>query len=138
MIALTPYLTFNGTCEEAMTFYKSVLGGELELTRFKDMPMGGHDVNPEGIMNSTLKAPDLTFMASDSGMGPVVMGDSVSLALAGGPDNSQRLHRFFDGLSEGGKVSMPLDKAPWGAEFGAFEDKFGISWMMNIDLPKAS
>jgi len=131
MVELTPYLNFNGDCEEAMNFYKSVLGGDLELSRFGDMPMPGHDHDPAKIMNSTLKTPDITFMASD-GMNQVVMGDSVNLALAGGPDDSEKLHRFFDGLSEGGKIGMALADAPWGAEFGYFTDKFGICWMVNI------
>lgn len=130
---LSPYLNFNGTCEEAMNFYKSVLGGDLELTRFKDMPMPSDDSgNPEGVMNSTLKTPDITFMASDAGMAPVTMGGSINLALSGGPEDETKLRGFFDGLSEGGIMTMPLADVPWGAVFGMFTDKFGTQWMINI------
>jgi PhnB protein len=132
-VNLSPYLNFNGTCEEAMNFYKKTLGGKLEMTRFNEMPMpGAHETDGNNIMNSTLTTDDITFMASDGGMGAVVMGDSVNLALSGGPADQEKLAGFFNGLSEGGKITMPLSPVPWGAVFGMFTDKFGINWMVNI------
>jgi PhnB protein len=133
MINLSPYLNFNGTCEEAMNFYQKVLGGTVEITRFKEMPMPGHESDGEKIMHSTLKTEDITFMASDGGMGEIVMGDSVNLSVSGSASDEEKLRGFFNGLSEGGKIVMPLDKVPWGAYFGMFVDKFGINWMFNIE-----
>lgn len=135
---LSPYLNFNDTCEEAMNFYKSVLGGSLEITRFKDMPMNGVESESEGVMNSTLTTDDITFMASDGGMGEVVMGDSVNLSLSGGLEDDAKLRGFFSGLSEGGMMTMPLSPVPWGADFGMFTDKFGIHWMFNIETAAAA
>jgi PhnB protein len=137
-LALAPYLNFEGTCEEAMNFYQTIFGGTVEMTRFGDMPMPGmqdHDANK--IMHSTLTAVDLTFMASDSGSGPVTVGDSVTLSLAGDQANAEKLRGFFSGLSEGGKISMALAQVPWGAEFGMVTDKFGIHWMVNIEVAAA-
>ena len=133
MISFSPYLNFNGTCEEAMNFYSKVLGGTLQITRFKDMPTPGHEADGEKVMHSTLKTDDFTFMASDGGMGVIVMGNSVNLSISGGVSEETKLRGFFDGLSEGGNIDMPLEKVPWGAYFGYFTDKFGINWMFNIE-----
>lgn len=133
---LSPYLNFNGTCEEAMNFYKSIFGGSLEFTRFGDVQIPSHEMDANKIMNSTLKAGDISFMASDGGMGMITMGDSVNLALYGGPDEDQKMRAYFDGLSEGGTGMSPLAPMSWGADFGYFTDKFGINWMVNIDHGK--
>ena len=132
-LVLTPYLNFNGTCEAAMHFYQAVLGGELAIIRFKDMPMNGEVSQSREVMHSTLKADNISLMASDSGMRSVIMGDSVNLYLAGSVSDDAKLRGFFSSLSAGGTVSMPLSLAPWGAEFGMFTDKYGINWMINIE-----
>ncbi|MFI5212602.1 MAG: VOC family protein [Candidatus Saccharimonadales bacterium] len=131
---LSPYLNFSGNCQQAMEFYQSVLGGELEINRFGDyaspeMPVS--DAQTDKVMHATLSSDDLTFMASDGQEGrTVVFGDSVSLSISG--TNEEKLTAFFNGLSADGIVTMPLMQVPWGAHFGMFTDKFGINWMINI------
>src|ERR1700745_3078262 len=94
---LEPYLNFNGNCEEAMNFYKSVLGGELTISRFSDFasPDAPAPEKPEGVMHATLKNDNLSFMASD-GMPDraVVFGDSISMSIAG-PDEA-KLTGYFN------------------------------------------
>ena len=127
---IEPYLAFNGNCEEAMNFYKSVLGGELEVSHFSDYAKPG-EKSPEGVMHSSLKAGGLSFMASDGMPGKkVVFGDSVSMSIAG--TDEPALTKIFNGLSKGGKVTIPLAKQMWGDVFGMFDDKFGIHWLVNI------
>ncbi len=137
---LSPYLNFNGNCEEAMQFYQSVLGGELEINRFSDfastdMPVS--DAQKEKVMHASLKNDSLSFMASD-GMPDrqVDFGNSVSISIAG-TDEAQ-LTGFFTGLSTGGTVTIPLAKQVWGDSFGMFTDKFGIHWLVNISSTPAS
>lgn len=127
-ISLDPYLTFDGTCEEAMNFYKEVFGGELEMTKFGEMPMPGHDNYADKIMHATLKTPDLTFMASDGGESGMPSNVQLSLSGSDGP----KLKGFFEALAVEGAVTQPLEKAPWGDEFGMLTDKYGIKWMANI------
>lgn len=131
---LNPYLNFNGNCEEAMKFYQNILGGELELHRFSEyaspsMPVD--ESHQDGIMHAVLKNDTLTFMASD-GMPEraVVFGDNMHMSLSG-VDEAQ-LTEFFNGLSEGGTVTMQLAKQVWGDSFGMLTDKFGFHWMVNI------
>jgi len=140
---LAPYLNFDGNCEEAMKFYQSILGGELEITRFSDFAtpeMPVPDEQKDGVMHSTLTSGSLTFMASDGRPDKaVVFGDSVSLSLAGKDEES--LTNYFNGLSAGGTVTMPLAKQAWNDTFGMLTDKFGIHWLVNIsaaDKPAAS
>ncbi len=128
---LSPYLTFNGNCRDAMTFYQACLGGKLTMQTFGEAPMPSAPEDKEKIMHAMLENDALSFMASDSMPGqPVTMGTNVSLSLVG--TDETLLRGFFAKLSEGGNVTMPLDKQFWGDVFGMCTDKFGIHWMVNI------
>src|ERR1700688_158896 len=129
---LNPYLTFSGNCKEAMEFYHSVLGGELKMTTFSEGGMPGVAEEEKSlIMHAVLENGTLTFMASDgSKEHPVQVGDNISMSISG--DDDEAITKYFEGLSEGGKVTMPLEKAPWGDKFGMFTDIYGIHWMVNI------
>lgn len=140
---LQPYLMFNGNCEEAMNFYKSIFGGELEINRFKEFAGSGMPVKAEmenKVMHCTLHNEGMTFMASDA-MGDISaqMDSNISISIAG--DDDTKLSAYFEGLSAGGEVTQPLQKQVWGDKFGMLVDKFGIHWMVNIgaakDAPKS-
>jgi PhnB protein len=129
---LNPYLTFQANARAAMEFYQSVFGGELEVSTFADL---GAPVEPEEqdlVMHANLKTPNgLTLMASDTAHGMEFNpGSSYSVSLSG--DDDADLRGYWDKLSDGGEVSMPLEKAPWGDSFGMCTDKFGVPWMVNI------
>lgn len=130
--AIHPYLNFDGNCGEAMKFYHSIIGGDLDIQTYANTPeMKSKPEHKDRVVHSILKNGDITIMASDGAPGlPVVMGDSVSLSLVG--SDEQKLTEYFNKLAEGGKISMPLEKQFWGDKFGMLKDKFGINWMVNI------
>ena len=133
-IQLNPYLTFNGNCEEAMEFYKTVFGGELTISRFGDF--SGPDMpTPEDyknkVMHAMLKNDDLMFMASDGAPGSTIkFGENMTMSLSG-PDE-EKLTNYFNALAAGGTITMPLAKQIWGDTFGMLTDKFGVQWMVDI------
>lgn len=134
MTAIAPYLAFDGNCREAMEFYKSCLGGELNMHSFETMP--GAENMPEearkGIMHANLIKDSLTLMGSDGGgMKQITKGNNITLSLNCSSD--EEIADFFDKLSEGGTVTMPLADQFWGAKFGMLTDKFGFDWMLNYD-----
>ena len=139
MTSLNPYLNFNGNCEEAFNFYKSVFGGEyLTKMRFKDTPkehqMPGSEGESEKIMHVSLPIGNGTvLMGSDvpEAFGKANIGSNFYISI--NADSEKEAEKLFNTLSAGGKVAMPLDKAFWGAYFGMFTDKFGIQWMVNYD-----
>lgn len=140
MASINPYLIFNGNCEEAFLFYQSVFGGEFPyIGRFNDMPPAeGNPVlsEEEGnrIMHVTLPISDgYVLMGSDSNSasGEVAFGANVSLSI--NAKSKEEADNFFNGLSAGGSVTMPMNQTFWGAYFGMFTDKFGIHWMVNFD-----
>ncbi|QIX61903.1 VOC family protein [Hymenobacter lutimineralis] len=133
---LTPYLTFNGNCRQAMAFYQQCLGGELMVQTFEGTPAAEH-VAPEAlqnVMHSALTTADMVLMASDSGLGPVAKGDMISLSV--NCQSPEEIQRLFSLLSAGGTITMPLQDTFWGATFGMFADQFGIDWMLNYDKPQ--
>ena len=139
MASINPYLTFNGNCEAAFLFYKSVFGGEFPyLGRFGDMPKeDGMNCPPEEanlIMHVSLPIGNTILMGSDAsesfGSGSVA-GNNFSISI--NTDSREEADRIFTGLSNGGKVTMPMENTFWGAYFGMFTDKFGINWMVNFD-----
>lgn len=144
MATVNAYLTFNGNCEEAFNFYKSVFGGEFTyMGKFKDMPaMGGEEVSAEEadkIMHVSLPiSQETTLMGSDSSDAygkATVIGNNISLSV--NADSKEEADRIFKGLAEGGKITMEMNNTFWGAYFGMLVDKFGINWMMNFDTNPA-
>ena len=133
---INPYLTFASDTEAAFNFYKSVFGGEfLMLVRFKDMP--SENLSPseaDKIMHVSLPIGKGTvLMGSDAPlfMGKLTNGNNFYISID--TESEAEATKLYNGLSAGGKITMPLGKAPWGAFFGMFEDKFGIRWMVNYD-----
>ncbi len=134
---LNPYLGFRNNAREAMEFYKKVFGGKLTMSTFKEFHASQNPAEDNKIMHSMLEAENgIAFMASDT---PEQMeyrpGNNMSMSLSG--DNDAELTAYFEKLSAGGKVTMKLEKAPWGDKFGMLIDKFGIQWMVDIGKPKA-
>lgn len=141
MAAVNPYLQFDGNCEAAFNFYRSVFKTEfIALSHFNEMPdeSGVCDGQADKVMHVSLPIGEGTvLMGSDNpDQGPpFVPGNNFSLALK--PSGEAEAKRLFDELSAGGSVFMPLEKTFWGALFGMCKDKFGTSWMVNYDLPKS-
>jgi PhnB protein len=135
---LNPYISFDGNAREAMEFYKSVFGGQLDISTFGEAGITDHGAKPDGVMHAQLVAENgITLMASDSATGfrEYVAGTNMSLSLSG--DNEEELTGYYNQLADGGKVEQPLEKAPWGDTFGMCIDKYGTFWMVNIAGPKA-
>jgi PhnB protein len=131
---LNPYLNFKGNAREAMEFYQSVLGGSLNVTTFGEF--GGEVEDPNQIMHAMLETDHgYTLMASDLPPSmPHNPGNNITISLSG--DDGDVLRGYWQRLSEGGVVTIPLEKQMWGDEFGACVDRFGIQWMVNIAAPQ--
>jgi PhnB protein len=129
---LNPYLSFQDNTREAMEFYHTVFGGKLDMRTFKEFHASQDPSEDNLIMHSVLEAENgITFMASDT---PSRMeyraGTNMSMSLSG--DNEAELTAYFEKLSAGGMITMPLEKAIWGDSFGMCTDKFGVQWLVNI------
>ena len=137
MITVNPYLYFNGNCEEAFNFYKSVFGGEFFMVqRYSNTPDA--DKLPPGlkdkIMHISLPIGNNILMASDAceELGfTVKQGNNFYICV--NPDSREEADKWFNALAEGGKVNMPIQDMFWGAYWGDLTDKFGIQWMINYD-----
>jgi PhnB protein len=133
-----PYLFFDGCCEEAIEFYRRVLGAEvLMLMRFKDHPepqqAGGPPNSGDKIMHASIRIGQTTVMASDGRCQekPSFQGFSLNIST---PDNAMA-EKLFAGLADGGQVQMPLAKTFFSPQFGMVADRFGVSWMIIVDGP---
>ena len=133
---LITYLTFAGNCEEAMNFYKEALGAEILLfSRMGDSPMEIPENLKGKIMHARMQIGENELYMSDTfDPSSLNQGNNVSLSIQ--TDDTTQLEKLFNSLSAGGKVTMPLADAFWGARFGMFVDKFGIHWMFNCELKK--
>jgi len=134
---LNPYLGFRDTAKQAMEFYQSVFGGELTLSTFGEYQASEDQAEQAKIMHGMLVTESgLTLMGADT---PNSMsytpGDNYSVSLSG--EDEAELRRFWEGLSAGGTVTMPLERAPWGDLFGMCADKFGVNWLINIAAPQS-
>ncbi len=137
MAHINPYLIFSGNCKEVFEFYKSAFGGEFaSVLLYKEAP-SQNPVSPgdaERIMHISLPIGMGTIlMGSDQpeSYGATIVGNNFNISIH--PESEEEAHSLFDKLSAGGKVTMKLHKAFWGAYFGMFTDKFGIHWLVNYE-----
>jgi len=132
---LNPYISFDGTAQQALEFYKDVFGGELRLNTFGEF--GGSPAIADKIMHGQLETTSgYTIMAADTPPEmEVTPGTNITVSLSG--EDGDELRGYWEKLSSDGTITMPLEKQMWGDEFGQCVDKFGISWMVNITQPQA-
>jgi PhnB protein len=142
MATVNVYLTFNGNCEDAFNFYKSVFGGEFTyIGRFGEMPpsedgnkMSEADANK--IMHVSFPISQETMLlGSDTGgewASHFKQGNNYAISI--NAESREEADKLFNGLSAGGQVTMPMNDTFWGAYFGMFTDQFGIHWMVNFDV----
>ena len=134
---LNPYISFRDEARAAMEFYESVFGGELTVGTFGEMGGTNDPTDADKVMHSQLQAPNgIWLMGADT---PSHMdydeGSRISISLSG--DDESTLRGYWDKLSDGGNVMVPLDKAPWGDLFGMCTDRFGVTWLVNVDMSGA-
>ncbi|GAB3999691.1 VOC family protein [Spirosoma daeguense] len=139
MATTNTYLNFDGNCEEAFTFYKSVFGGEFTyLGRFGDMPESDEskieDKDKNKVMHVSLPIGQSILMGSDiiEAYGTsFVKGDNFSISVTA--ESKEEADKIFTGLAENGQITMPMNDTFWGDYFGMLVDKFGIQWMVSFN-----
>jgi PhnB protein len=132
---LNPYISFAGNARQAMEFYERVFGGTLVLNTFGES--GAQDApESDNIMHGMLETGSgFTLMGADTPPGMEHNpGNNIAVSLSG--DDEDELRGYWDKLSDGGNVSVPLEKQMWGDVFGMCVDQFGIAWMVNIGQPQ--
>jgi PhnB protein len=129
---LNPYLAFRGNAREAMEFYREALGGELTISTFGENQASQDPSEDELVMHSRLMNPSgFVLMGSDTPERmPYNPGDTISISLGG--DDVEELKGYWEALSDGATVLVPLEKAAWGDSFGMLRDRFGFTWLVNI------
>jgi PhnB protein len=134
MAHLNSYLTFNGNCREAMTFYRSCLGGELELQTIADSPMAKRLPlkMKKCILHATLKSDAIVIMGSDMASSTLIKGNTVSMMLTF--NSEEEIRKAYTDLSKDGDATHPLEVTFFGALFGHLTDKFGHQWMFHYSL----
>ncbi|WP_414451317.1 VOC family protein [Burkholderia sp. 22PA0099] len=138
-----PYLFFGGRCDEAIAFYRSAIGAEVQmLMRFKDAPPNpGQPIDPasaDKVMHANLRIGESQLMCSDGDVrpgAPQQVHDGYSLSL--NPPGVDEGKRIFAALAEGGTIVMPFGPTFWALGFGMLRDRFGVHWMVNVEDPAA-
>jgi len=134
---LNPYLGFRDNARDAMNFYQTVFGGELNVSTFGDYQASQDPAEQDKVMHAMLVGDNgLVLMGADT---PNSMdftpGNNYSVSLSG--EDEALLRGYWDKLSDGATVTMPLEKAPWGDTFGMLTDKFGVAWLVNVNQATA-
>jgi PhnB protein len=132
---LNPYVQFDGNAREAMEFYNGIFGGQLTMNTFGEYGMAADSGDNDKIMHAQLETDrGFTLMASDVPPGTDhTPGNNIAVSLSG--EDAEELRAYWEKLSDGATVPVPLEKQMWGDEFGMCVDRFGIPWMVNIGQP---
>ena len=141
MTTITPYLIFNGNCEEAFHFYEKVFGGRIIfIGRYKDVPQESRQIfsnsTDEQVMHATLKINTVTTLMGSDSVETYEKSKGVILnnffLYINNPDQADT-YRIFDELAVGGKIIMPMAPTFWSTHFGMVADKFGINWKITFE-----
>jgi PhnB protein len=146
MTTVNIYLTFNGNCEEAFTFYRSVFGGEFqyigkygEMPPLQDIPFVS-DGHKNKVMHVTLPISKETMLMGNDSLSeaesPIETCSNFTISVR--TDNKEEADRLFNKLSKEGQVTLPMKETFWGSYYGMITDKFGIHWKMNVDLSEGN
>lgn len=129
---LNPYLAFHDNARQAFEFYRSALGGELNISTFGEAGVSDDEAYRDRVMHAHLtSAKGFTLMGADTPPGmEFTPGTAYAVSLSG--DDEAELRGYWEKLSDGGTVLEPLAQAPWGDSFGMCVDPFGVRWMVNI------
>ncbi len=134
MTQIISYLTFNGSCREAMSFYQSCLGGELSFQTVGESSISGQ-MPPEMqdiILHAVLSDGVWSIMGSDMvGEQGLVRGSNISIML--NCSNEDEIRGLYEKLSKGGMKTHPIENTFWGALFGDLTDRFGNQWLLHFD-----
>lgn len=129
---IQPYLAFRGRSEEALEFYRTALGAEIQMMmRFKDAPEAcGANVPGDQVMHAAFKIGETVILCSDGGCEEqsTFAGFNLALSLPDGP----AVEKAFAALAQGGSVKMPIQKTFWTSHFGMVVDRFGVHWMVMV------
>jgi len=129
-----PYLNFNGRCDEAIEFYKKAVGAKVQmLMRFKECPEPHPNMDPSAankVMHAAFQVGQTTVMASDGRCTGSTKFDGITLSVTTASDAEAQ--KIFKALSEGGQVTMPLNKTFFSSQFGMLADRFGVHWMVLV------
>lgn len=135
-VSITPYLHFGSEARAALEFYRSIFGGEVQISTFAQFGVSSDPAEADLVMHGFLRtASGLELMASDTPSHMTApVGTGVSLSLSGFGVDDATLRGYWDGLRDGAReVGAELAPAPWGASFGQLTDRFGVVWLVNID-----
>jgi len=127
-----PYISFSGNCEEAISFYQEVLGGDTQIMKFRELPKDeGLSVSEkwmDKVMHSTLSFEDgnCIYFADTLENDNLVVGTNSTIHLNAGSEKA--VYEIVEGLSKGGKITEPAGKKFWGSVYGSLTDKFGLNW----------
>jgi PhnB protein len=139
-MAFRPYLAFAGNCREAFTRYQEIFGGELVLLTMADAPADAgpppSGAKPDAIMHAALMSGDQLLMGADDPTGSFdghVDGICVNCSLPDATDAK----RVFDALSKDGQIQQPIGETFFSPAFGMCTDRFGVPWMVMVDMPQS-
>ncbi|MDB5013163.1 MAG: hypothetical protein JWQ25_1365 [Daejeonella sp.] len=140
MTTVNIYLTFNGNCEEAFNFYRSVFGGDFQYVgKYGEMPVQNDipavpDNQKDKIMHITLPISKETMLMGNDSLDHSGLSTSDNITLIVETDSKQKADVLCTKLSDGGKISMPMREVFWGSYYGMLTDRFGIKWKVTVDL----
>jgi PhnB protein len=134
MKPINSYLTFNGNCREAMTFYRECLGGELSFQTIAESPLSEKMPEPmkSCILHAALVNGERIIMGTDlvSNKG-LIKGNAVAMIL--NCSSEDEIKSIYRKLAEGGEENHPLEPGFWGALFGDLTDKYGNNWVLHYE-----
>ena len=136
-VTITPHLNFRGQARAALSFYNKVFGGECVLMTYEQMGQGSGKDADQIMWGQVVSADGFRIMAFDVlEPRPYAPGENAFFVSVRG-DSASEVQTRWDSLSDGATILHPIGKAPWSDLYGMLRDRFGVTWIVDVERSAA-
>jgi predicted 3-demethylubiquinone-9 3-methyltransferase (glyoxalase superfamily) len=133
MQKITPFLWFDNQAEEAVNFYCSVFKNSKKgsVSRYDEAGAKASGRPKGSVMTAAFQLQGQEFVALNGGP---VFKINPSISFFANSKIESEVVEWYDKLSAGGTVLMPLDKYPFSDKYAWVQDKYGVSWQLILSM----
>jgi PhnB protein len=135
----TTHLNFRGDARAALAFYQSVFGGEQMLVSYKDAGQVQDPAEADQVMYGQLSgANGFRVMAYDVPSRLSWNPGEIPFFVSVRGNAADEITRYWEKLSEGATIMQPLAPSGWSLLYGMLKDRFGVTWVLDVESAYAA
>lgn len=135
-VKTTTHLNFRGQARAALEFYCSAFGGQLTAVTYKDAGAVQSEAEADQIMWGQVEAESgFRIMAYDVPSRLEYAPGQIPFFVSLRGTDADELSTLWPRLATGATVIQPIGPAAWSPLYGMLRDQFGVTWVVDMEVP---